>query len=170
MSKKKGIENTSPKFEGAVFFVKDVEKSKNFYSNLLGQKITMDFGVNVAFEGKLAIWEEEYALNIIFSEKAKEIKVGGNNSEIYFESSNLEELHNKLKNEGVEIMHPIVEAPWGQRSFRVYDPDNHIVEFGEPMSTVIIRLHQQGMSPEEINKKSFMPIEIVKDVIKNIKM
>jgi len=25
------------------------------------------------------------------------------------------------------------------------------------------------MSPEEINKKSFMPIEIVKDIIKNIK-
>ena len=67
------------------------------------------------------------------------------------------------------MMHPIVEAPWGQRSFRVYDPDNHIVEFGEPMSTVIIRLYQLGMSPEEINKKSFMPIEIVKNVIKNLK-
>ena len=169
MSQKKGIENTNPKFEGAVFFVKDVEKSKNFYSNLLGQKITMDFGANVAFEGRLAIWEIDYALNIIFSEKAKDIKVGGNNSEIYFESSNLDELHNKLKNEGVDMMHPIVEAPWGQRSFRVYDPDNHIVEFGEPMSTVIIRLHQQGMSPEEINKKSFMPIEIIKDIIKHIK-
>ena len=169
MSKKKGIENTSPKFESAVFFVRDVEKSKNFYSNLLGQKITMDFGRNVAFEGGLTIWEADYALKIVFSEKAKDVKVGGNNSEIYFEISNLEVLHNKLKNEGVKIIHPIVEAPWGQRSFRVYDPDNHIVEFGEPMSTVIIRLHQQGMSPEEINKKSLMPIEIIKDIVKNVK-
>ena len=66
---------SNPKFESAVFFVQDVDKSKNFYVNILGQKITMDFGLNVAFEGGLAIWETEYALNTIFSEKAKKVKI-----------------------------------------------------------------------------------------------
>jgi len=72
---------SSPKFESAVFFVKDVEKSKNFYVNFLGQKILMDFGRNVGFEGGFAIWETDYALNIIFEEKSSGISVGGNNAE-----------------------------------------------------------------------------------------
>lgn len=152
----------------SAIFVQDVEKSKNFYANILGQKITMDFGLNVAFEGNLAIWEKNYALNTIFSENAKNVKVGSNNVEIYFESTNLEKLYQKLENEGIKLLHPIAEAPWGKRSFRVYDPDNHIIEIGEPMSTVVIRLHQNGMSPEEITKKSMMPIEIVNKILENI--
>ena len=169
MSAKKQEEKLNNlKFESAVFFVRDVEKSKIFYVNILGQKIIMDFGRNVAFEGNFAIWEEEYALNTIFSENAKKKKVGGNNTEIYFESTNIEEVYQKLEKENIKLIHSIVEAPWGQRSFRVYDPDNHIIEIGEPMSVVVIRLHKEGMSPEEITNKSMMPIEIVNKILENI--
>ena len=96
---KKDRENKSGnlKFESAVFFVQDVEKSKNFYVNILGQRIVMDFGRNVAFEGNFAIWEKNYALNTIFHEKAKKIKVGSNNSEIYFESDHIEEVYQELE-------------------------------------------------------------------------
>ena len=135
-----------PKFESAVFFVQDVNKSKNFYANILGQKITMDFGRNVVFEGGFAIWEADYALNTIFPDKAGKVKVGGNNAEIYFESSNLEEVYQKLKNKEINLLHPIIEAPWGQKSFRAYDPDNHIIEFAEPMSAVVLRLHHEEIS------------------------
>lgn len=169
MSKKEEKGNSAPKFESAVFFVKDVNKSKNFYKNILGQKILMDFGLNVAFEGGFAIWETDYALNTIFSDKAKKIKVGGNNVEIYFEISNLESISKKLKKEGVKFIHSIKVAPWGQRGFRIYDPDSHIIEFGEPMSAVVIRFHQQGKTIEEIAKKSLMPIEIINEILKNIK-
>ena len=113
-------ENEYPKFKNAVFFVKDVEKSKNFYVNILGQKILMDFGRFVEFEGDFAIWEADYALNIIFEEKAANISIGGNDSEIYFEVVELEVLLNKLKKEGIKIIHPISEPPWGQRGFRFY--------------------------------------------------
>jgi hypothetical protein len=33
----------------------------------------------------------------------------------------------------VELIHPILQQAWGQRVFRFYDPDRHIVEIGEPM-------------------------------------
>ena len=157
--------NISPKFESAVFFVKDVEKSKNFYVNLLGQKILMDFGRNVGFEGGFAIWETDYALKTIFEDKASGITVGGNNAEIYFEVVDLEGLLKKLKKKRIEIIHSIREHPWGQRGFRFYDPDHHIIEVSEPMLNVVARMYQDGMNIEEIEKKSMMPKEFIEIVI-----
>ena len=80
----------NPVYQCCVLLVEDVEKSKHFYNSILGQKIIMDFGRNVGFEGGLAIWEKEYALNLIFQDRAKEIMVGANNSEVYFETKNIE--------------------------------------------------------------------------------
>jgi len=60
----------------SVFFVEDIQKSKHFYSEVLGQKIVADFGRNVGFEGGLSIWEKDYALNVIFEDKSKFIAVG----------------------------------------------------------------------------------------------
>jgi hypothetical protein len=70
----------NPVFKSAVLLAKDVKKSKHFYNIVLGQEIVMDFGRNVGFIGGLAIWEQDYALNLIFQEKAKNIIVGANNS------------------------------------------------------------------------------------------
>lgn len=162
-------EETSPKYESAVFFVDDVEKSKNFYANILGQKISLDFGRNVIFEGGFAIWEREYALKTIFSDKSKSAPVGGYKSEIYFESSDLDILCKNLMDSGIKFIHPIHEHPWGQRAFRIFDPDNHIIEFGEPMSVVVIRYYKQGMDVEEISKKTLMPIEVIKKTVVNIR-
>lgn len=155
----------APKFQSAVFFITDVERSKHFYHDILGQKITMDFGANVAFEGGLAIWQTDYALNIIFAEKSKQMPVGANNAEIYFECSGIEAFFERLSKEPtVRVIHPVMEHPWGQRGFRVYDPDGHIVEFGEPMSETVLRLHKMGLSLDEVAAKSMMPIEFIKAV------
>jgi len=158
-------ESTRPKYQASVFFVEDIQKSKHFYSEILGQKVVQDFGANVTFEGGLSIWEKAYALNVIFEGKGKQIPVGANNSEIYFESSNIEALYDGLIKEQVRVIHPVMEHPWGQRGFRVYDPDNHILEFGEPMSDTVLRLHQQGLSDEEVAKKSMMPQEFIRSVL-----
>jgi catechol 2,3-dioxygenase-like lactoylglutathione lyase family enzyme len=40
-----------PIYHNTVLLTKDIEKSKDFYNKLLGQKIIMDFGRNVGFEG-----------------------------------------------------------------------------------------------------------------------
>ena len=155
----------APKYQAAVFFVLDIKKSKQFYSEVLEQKIVADFGANVGFEGGLSIWEKNYALNTIFKEKAKEIEAGGNNAEIYFEYSDLNELFERLTKEAVKVIHPIMEHTWGQRAFRIYDPDNHIIEFAEPMSNVILRFHKDGLSINEIAQKSLMPVEFIKMVL-----
>jgi catechol 2,3-dioxygenase-like lactoylglutathione lyase family enzyme len=155
----------APKFQAAVFFVADVERSKHFYRDILGQKVTMDFGANVTFEGGLSIWRTDYALNIIFEDKAKQIQVGANNAEIYFECSGIDDFFEKLKKERLKVIHPVMEHPWGQRGFRIYDPDGNIIEFGEPMSQTVLRLHKQGLSFDEVATKSMMPHEFIKAVL-----
>jgi catechol 2,3-dioxygenase-like lactoylglutathione lyase family enzyme len=155
----------NPVYHSFVLLVKDIEKSKHFYNIILGQKIVMDFGRNVGFEGGLAIWERDYALNLIFQEKSRDIEVGANNAEIYFESQNLVGLYKRLVGE-VRIIHLIREHPWGQRAFRVHDPDNHILEFAESMESVVLRLNMQGLSLEEIAKKSMMPMEFISMTLK----
>lgn len=121
----------------------------------------MDFGRNVGFEGGLAIWERDYALNLIFQEKAHGIKVGAFSAEIYFETENLDDLYKRLEEE-VRVIHSIREHPWGQRAFRIYDPDNHILEFAESMESVVNRLNNQGLCLEEIAKKSMMPMKFIR--------
>ncbi|NLE03518.1 MAG: glyoxalase [Crenarchaeota archaeon] len=155
----------SPKYQAAVFFVSDVKRSRRFYVEILSQKVISDFGANVSFEGGLSIWEKNYALNTIFKEKANLINVGSNNSEIYFEVSDLERLFQRIEKDKTSIIHPIIEHPWGQRAFRIYDPDNHIIEVAEPMQEVVKRCCNQGLSLEEINKKTMMPIEFIKMVL-----
>ena len=53
------------------------------------------------------------------------------------------------------------EFPWGQRVIRIYDPDRHIVEVGESMKAVVLRLLAEGMSPEETATKTMHPLEFV---------
>ena len=155
----------NPKYQAAVFFVQDIKKSKHFYSEVLGQKIVADFGRNIGFEGGLSLWEKAYALKVIFEEKAKQVAVGANNSEIYFECSDIEAFFDRLTKGQVRVIHPVMEHPWGQRAFRVYDPDNHILEFAEPMSEVVLRLHHEGLGVEAIAAKSMMPSEFIKNVL-----
>jgi predicted enzyme related to lactoylglutathione lyase len=155
---------TVPKFQAAVFFVEDVERAKRFYTEVLSQKVTMDFGANVTFEGGLSIWRTDYALNIIFKDKAKQVQVGANNAEIYFECSGIDAFFEQIKQQ-VKVIHPVEAHPWGQRGFRIYDPDGHIVEFGEPMSETVLRLYKQGLSFDEVAAKSMMPPEFIKAVL-----
>jgi catechol 2,3-dioxygenase-like lactoylglutathione lyase family enzyme len=154
----------NPVYHSCVILVEDIEKSKQFYNIVLGQKIVNDFGRNVVFEGGLSIWQRDYALNLIFQGKV-DVAVGGNNFEIYFEAENLNNLYNRLINENVVVIHSIMEHSWGQRGFRVRDPDGHIVDFSESMESVLRRLNNQGLSLGEITKKSMMPMDFIKMVL-----
>ena len=129
-----------PKYNGAVFFVDNVEKSKKFYTNILGQEIEMDFGRCVWFICGFSIWERSYAYKMM-GLKEEGISINKKDAELYFEIEDLDRLFAKLKNEKIKVVHDIIEQPWAQRCFRIYDPDNHIIELAEPMTVVIERLY-----------------------------
>lgn len=144
--------------------VKDINKSREFYENVLKQEVEIDHGENVAFKGGFAIHDIEHFQNLTgksFTEKC----VSKDFMELYFELDEIEELELRLKSLNIEFIHEIMEQPWGQRVMRFYDPDNYIIEVGEPLEFVIKRFAAQGLSFEEISEKSSMPIEFVKMVL-----
>lgn len=150
------------KLISSVLFVKDMQASRHFYETVLGQKVLMDHGPNVGFDGGFALWQVEHAHQMIFGGP----KLMGNaNLELYFETDHLDEALVALNAQNVKLIHPLVEQPWGQRVIRFYDPDEHIVEIGEPMPAVIFRLAGGGLSSAQIAERTSMPEEIVKQIL-----
>lgn len=144
--------------------VKDIDKSRNFYENILNQKVKYDFGENIEFEGGFSIHLESHFKKLIGNQ---DVIKKTNNFELYFEEENLDRIFNTLKENGIEFIHEITEHPWGQRAMRFYDFDFHIIEIGESMQSVVIRLYNNGMTIEEINSKTSMPIDFIKKTVSN---
>jgi catechol 2,3-dioxygenase-like lactoylglutathione lyase family enzyme len=149
-------------YVSSVLFVKDMKTSRRFYEGVLGQEVELDHGECVVYKHGFSLWLKEYAHNIIFKcpddhhapEKYDAI-------ELYFETDDIIAVHGRILKHGARSVHDIEEQPWGQRVFRAYDPDGYIVEFAEPMVTVIKRFLAQGMSVEEASKRTSMPLDIV---------
>lgn len=141
--------------------VRDIKKSKTFYEDLLGLKILFDFGENIQFEGGFSIHLKQHFENII----NKPIRFGENNIELYFEYNELESIHEKLKDKSVQFVHDIIEQPWRQKAFRFYDPDGYIIEIGESMNQVCVRLHKEGLNTMKISESTSMPIHFVEQAI-----
>jgi catechol 2,3-dioxygenase-like lactoylglutathione lyase family enzyme len=151
------------KFESAVVLVRDVAASRQFYEGVLEQKVFMDFGPNVSFAGgTFAIWQVDHAHEIMFGKSSGE--VGQGEMEVYFESDDVSGMVKRFEKAGVKFVHPMREQPWGQRVVRVYDPDGHIVEVGEPIPVFVMRFLGQGMSVEQVAERTSVPVEVVQQI------
>ncbi len=156
------------KFLSSVLFVKDIHTARHFYEDLLNQKVEIDFGPNIGFVGGLSIWQSDHAYQTIFGASGSEPDpLGCKNFELYFETEELDQMLSRVTQANVSFVHPIHEQPWGQRVFRIVDPDGHIVELGEPMPAVIQRLLSEGMSLKDAAQRTGMPLEIVEAVAKS---
>ena len=152
------------RFESAVLLVQDVAASRQFYEELLGQKVFMDFGPNVSFAGgSFAIWQVDHAHEIMFDQPAAG-QVGQGEMEIYFESDDLDGVMQRFIEAGVKLVHALREQPWGQRVVRVYDPDGHIIEVGEPIPVFVMRLLDQGLSVQQAAERTSVPVEVVRKI------
>lgn len=156
------------KFICPLIVVKDIKRARHFYEAILGQVVKYDFGENVTFEGDFAIHLDNHFHQLISGNEDRVIKYKTNNFELYFESQDILESEQVLKKAGVEFIHEITEQPWGQRVVRVYDYDGHIVEIGESMESVVSRYFEEGLSSDEVSKRTSMPLEFVMNVIKEI--
>jgi len=156
--------SNKPKFVCPLLVVADMQRARSFYETVLDQKVIMDFGENITFEGNFSLHLANHFSNLI---DGKEIKTGGNNFEIYFEYDDVETFNQRLIQYGVEWVHPLREQPWRQQVLRFYDPDHHIIEVGESMEHVCARLHNEGLSLLEIAKVSLMPEGFIRAAIES---
>ncbi|MDY9927645.1 glyoxalase/bleomycin resistance/dioxygenase family protein [Methanosarcina sp.] len=153
------------KFICPLIVVNNMELSRNFYEKVLNQKAQYDFGENISFEGGFAIHLKSHFSDLININK-NDIVQKSNNCELYFEEDDLDSFLQKLKDmDFVEYVHGLKEQPWGQRVIRLYDPDMHIVEVGEPMESAVKRLLSEGLSVEETAKRTLMPEEFIRQFL-----
>ena len=120
------------------------------------------FGESVTFHGDFAIHLQAHYKNLIDN---REIKSGGNNFELYFESDTIELIVEKLKENNILFVHELREQPWRQKVVRFYDLDKNIIEIGETLEHLSFRLRKEDLSFEQISKITNMPIDFVIDSI-----
>ena len=151
------------KFSCPLIAVTDMKKSVEFYEEVIGDRIAMDFGANVTFEGGFALQEMKTWKTMIHSDK---VRRGGNDAELYFEEDDFDGFMKYLEEfPEVKKVHEMEEMPWGQRVIRIFDPDFHIIEVGESMDVVIRRMLKSGMTVEQASEKSQFPIEYVQRLV-----
>jgi catechol 2,3-dioxygenase-like lactoylglutathione lyase family enzyme len=147
-------------------FVKNISVSKAFYTGMLGLSIDMDFGKNVIFKEGFTIWEINE--NHIIPQTLGLDSISDRNSirfELYFETENIKEAFDNLKSKKVHFLHEIHEEPWGQLTFRFFDPDRHLIEAGESMPHFIGRFYDEGLTIEQISARTSVPAEAVRQFL-----
>lgn len=149
-----------------VIFVSDIVASKKFYQDIFALEVIHDFGENIVFKNSISLWQKKRAEEIIYgSLESNRFERKIKSVELYFETEDIEAVHNLLKEKEIEMIHELKEEIWGQRTLRFYDPDKFIIEVAEPMENVVLRFSESGMSNDEVSKKTQMPLEIVKKII-----
>ncbi|MBU1221281.1 VOC family protein [Myxococcota bacterium] len=150
------------KFGSPLIVVTDLNKSKQFYADVLGLEVILDFGENVTLTGGLALQTLESWLSFIHKEN-QDLTFGANTSEYYFEEIDFDTFIKKLRSiEGILYVHDLKEHAWGQRVIRFYDPDMHIIEVGEDMKAVVQRFLESGLTVEETATRMNVPLDFIK--------
>ncbi|MFP4470000.1 MAG: VOC family protein [Bacteroidales bacterium] len=155
------MENKSLRYRNTVLFVKDIKTAKTFYTDVLHQEIDFDFDKTIGFKSGVALWQISNDHPAITSGNHQQ----SSGFELYLETGNLDSDREKLMNTGIKLLHDVIEESWGQRTFRFYDPDGHLIELGESLPTFINRM-AQTMSIEEIHQKTSVPVGDIHKLIK----
>ncbi|NLI54247.1 MAG: glyoxalase [Clostridiales bacterium] len=144
--------------------VKDIEKSKKFYHDILDQYVVCDLGANVTLTGGFALQTAD-SWGTFIQKSQTQITYGNNDAELYFEEDDMHRLIEKLAGFDIEYVHPLKEHAWGQHVVRFYDPDKHIIEVGENMVMVVRKFMEDGLSAEETAIRMDVPVDYVKSCI-----
>jgi len=117
-------------FRNSIALVKDIACSKHFYEDIMGLKIKEEYDTIIMFENNFVIHKADVFYEYINKSYQGE-KMGHDNVDFYFTTSDLDGFLQKLKAEHVTFIHEIKQHAWGEKVIRIYDPDGHIVEIGD---------------------------------------
>jgi catechol 2,3-dioxygenase-like lactoylglutathione lyase family enzyme len=156
------------KKSSTALFVEDLNRSKIFYSQILGLEIDLDFGKNIIYKAGFAIWEIQKDHIIPAKLGVDNLKnESAHRFELYFETENITETFNILKNNNIRFLHDIHEEIWGQQTIRFFDPDYHLIEIGESMNQFINRFYKRGFSVEQISERTSVSKDYISSIISN---
>ncbi|WDZ79435.1 VOC family protein (plasmid) [Ensifer adhaerens] len=120
------------RFVNPIPFVRDIDRSREFYEKIVGLTVREDLGNFVLFESGFAIHEGRSLERTVWRQEFSSTEpYGRRNLLLYFEHEDVDAAFLRIAPHA-EMVHPVERQEWGQRVFRFYDPDGHAVEVGEP--------------------------------------
>jgi catechol 2,3-dioxygenase-like lactoylglutathione lyase family enzyme len=152
------------KYISTLIAVSDMERSKQFYNEILGLSVVNDFGANAELSGGIALQRMDIWREFIDN---REVILKNNAGELYFETDDIDAFEQQLS--GVELVHPVTKHNWGQRVVRFYDPDGHIIEVGENMDRVVLRFINSGLSVDETAVRMDVGVDYVRNAVERCK-
>jgi len=157
---------TNPVFHSVVIFVTDINRSKEFYIDILKQEIEFDFGNNISFKNGLSLWQFRKDHLIALSGEHNDTRAR-KAYEIYFETDDIDMIQEAIAGRELNYLHDLVEEPWGQRTIRFYDPDNNLIEVGEIMDAFVRRIASTGKTVTEVAAITTIPEEIIRKILED---
>jgi catechol 2,3-dioxygenase-like lactoylglutathione lyase family enzyme len=103
-----------------IFYVNDIEKSKDFYTNVLGLEIVDDQGLYVSFRGS-----EDSNTVLALNAYGKEGQHAGHQT-VILRTKEIKRTYEKLKSK-VSFTEELNKRPWGW-TFIFNDPDGNKIE------------------------------------------
>lgn len=99
--------------------VADPQIARSFYERLLGLDVVMDHGWILTFASEAS---ERPQISV-----AREGGSGTPVPDLSVEVDNLDEIYERARSEGFEIVYPLSDEPWGVRRFHVRDPLGKVI-------------------------------------------
>lgn len=93
---------------------------------------------------------------------------GNKNLELCFVTDSFEKVIDDLKKHDIKYLHEIVEENWGQQTIRFYDPENNLIEIGETNACFVKRFYKQGMTMDEVAKRTSISVKLVNKYISEL--
>jgi catechol 2,3-dioxygenase-like lactoylglutathione lyase family enzyme len=159
------------RFKGPAAYVANLDRSRAFYEGLLGFTVlrVMSRGENpiaVAYTAGLSIWLASDAYASLFGNADLAPRdLRGGNWENTFETDAYEDIYTRLLGASATFLYEPRTLPWGQRGFRVYDPDGHILDISETMSASVRRQAAEGRTLEQISATSGFTLDVVQRMV-----
>ena len=119
------------KLKNVLNVVKDIERSRKYYHDLLGLEMVLDNDGNMILTEGLVLQDETIWKDFL----GKDIIPESNSCELYFEERELEGFVRRLEDlyPDTVYVNRLMTHTWGQKVVRFYDPDGNLIEVGTPM-------------------------------------
>jgi catechol 2,3-dioxygenase-like lactoylglutathione lyase family enzyme len=143
-------------YPNALLFVPDLQAAAQFYRDVLGLEVKKETDNSIVLQCGLTLLHIANDHILARTPRGAELK---------FETDDLPAALQQLKAAQVAFLHEIHEEPWGQRIIRVYDPQKNVVEIRETTKTYVSRMKNDGLSVEEMKRKTGMTEEQINRIL-----
>ena len=96
-----------------------LEESREFYEDVIGLEVGMDLGWILSFGSPS---NETAQISMIVKDATAPV-----HPDVSIEVEDVDAVHAKAVERGLEIVHPLTNEPWGMRRFFVRDPNGTVV-------------------------------------------